>query len=107
VYRDSRLIRLVSAIAGWEAVEVRDPLERHVIHILHQRGDTHGAHTDDYPLALVLFTEAPDEAADGGLLEHVPHATGLDSLTTGSLPAWPLTGPVTAICCAATSPPTA
>jgi hypothetical protein len=42
------------------------------------------AHTDDYPLALVLFTEAPDEAADCGLLEHVPHATGLDSLTTGS-----------------------
>lgn len=83
VYRDSELIRLVGAIAGWEAVEVRDPLERHVINILHQQGDTHGAHTDDYPLALVLFTEAPDDPADGGLLEHVPH-TDLDALTTGA-----------------------
>ncbi|MFH8569454.1 hypothetical protein [Streptomyces sp. NPDC017993] len=84
VYRDGQLIRLVGAIAGWEAVGVRDPLERHVINILHQRGDTHGAHTDDYPVALVLFMEAPDDPADGGLLEHVPHATGLEALTTGA-----------------------
>ncbi|MFG2888529.1 hypothetical protein [Streptomyces sp. NPDC048248] len=74
----------LSAIAGWGAVRVCDPLERHVINSLHQQGDTHGGHTDDYPPALVLFTEAPDDPADGGLLEHVPHA-GLGALTTGAV----------------------
>lgn len=80
LYRDERLLDLLGRIAAIPAVPVRDPLERHVINILHQQGDTHGAHTDDYPLALVLFTEAPSAPADGGLLEYVPHAAGLRAL---------------------------
>ncbi|WP_327358331.1 HalD/BesD family halogenase [Streptomyces sp. NBC_01304] len=82
LYRDGPLIGWLGRVARLAAVEVADPLERHVINILHERGDTHGAHTDDYPLALVLFTEAPADPADGGLLEYVPHAGGLGALDT-------------------------
>ncbi|MEU8435238.1 hypothetical protein AB0F18_20410 [Streptomyces sp. NPDC029216] len=46
-------------------------------------GDTHGVHTDDYPYALVLFLEAPDTPADGGLLQYVPHTSALDVLDNG------------------------
>ncbi|MFD4559722.1 hypothetical protein ACFWP5_36320 [Streptomyces sp. NPDC058469] len=82
LYRDEHLLGLLGRIAGITAVPVGDPLERHVINSLHQQGDTHGAHTDDYPLALVLFTEAPADPAHGGLLEYVPHAIELDTLQT-------------------------
>ncbi|MFF1415781.1 hypothetical protein ACFVX6_39435 [Streptomyces sp. NPDC058289] len=76
LYGDKSLLRLLGRIAAIAAVPVRDPLERHVINILHQQGDTHGAHTDDYPLALVVFTEAPADPGDGGLLEYAPHTAG-------------------------------
>ncbi|MGW6389682.1 HalD/BesD family halogenase [Streptomyces sp. NPDC055103] len=55
-------------------------VERHVLNVLHRPGDTHGAHTDDYPLALVLFLEAPPHPADGGLLEFHPGRGDLDAL---------------------------
>ncbi|MFE5623510.1 hypothetical protein ACFQ8S_15730 [Streptomyces virginiae] len=82
LYRDRRLITLLAWIAGIDAEPVRDPLERYVVNILHRPGDTHGAHTDDYPLALVLFADAPADAADGGLLEYAPHTPTLDALDT-------------------------
>ncbi|MET9324496.1 hypothetical protein ABZX75_30700 [Streptomyces sp. NPDC003038] len=84
LYHDEVLLSLVSRIAGLLAVAVRDPLERHVLNTLHQPGDTHGAHTDDYPLALVLFIEAPHDPAHGGLLEYTPHTTDLTTLDTGT-----------------------
>ncbi|MEU9194562.1 HalD/BesD family halogenase [Streptomyces hundungensis] len=82
LYSDEHLLGLLGRIAGIQAVPVSDPLERHVINSLHQQGDTHGAHTDDYPLALVLFTEAPADPADGGLLEYVAHTVDLNALQT-------------------------
>ncbi|MEJ8639733.1 HalD/BesD family halogenase [Streptomyces sp. MS2.AVA.5] len=82
LYHDERLLALLGRIAGVKTVPVLDPLERHVINVLHRQGDTHGAHTDDYPLALVLFTEAPADARAGGLLEYAPDATGLRTLDT-------------------------
>ncbi|MGV9879646.1 HalD/BesD family halogenase [Streptomyces sp. NPDC003006] len=82
LYRDEHLLDLLSRIAGLQAVPVSDPLERHVINSLHQQGDTHGAHTDDYPLALVLFTEAAADPAHGGLLEYAPHTVNLNILRT-------------------------
>ncbi|MFE9877513.1 hypothetical protein [Streptomyces sp. NPDC005784] len=84
LYRDEHLLGLLGRIAGIEAVPVKEPLERHVINSLHQQGDTHGAHTDDYPLALVLFIEAPADPAHGGLLEYVPHTVELDTLQTAT-----------------------
>ncbi|WP_424851842.1 HalD/BesD family halogenase [Streptomyces sp. SAI-170] len=80
LYENEELLALLGAIADLDAVPVRDPLERHVINMLHEPGDTHGAHTDDYPLALVLFVQAPADPADGGLLEFASHAHHLSAL---------------------------
>ncbi|MFJ7206152.1 hypothetical protein ACIQWR_21770 [Streptomyces sp. NPDC098789] len=77
LYEDEGLLALVSRLTGRPAAPVPDPLERHVLNILHRVGDTHGAHTDDYPYALVLFLEAPEHPADGGLAQFTPHTTVL------------------------------
>lgn len=82
LYEDDGLLTLVSQIAGERAAPVPDPLERHVLNILHRQGDTHGAHTDDYPYALVLFLEAPDSPDDGGLAQFAPRAGHLQDLNT-------------------------
>ncbi|MFI8927373.1 hypothetical protein ACIG3E_06815 [Streptomyces sp. NPDC053474] len=82
LYEDPDLVALAGRIAALDAVPVREPLERYVVNILHRPGDTHGAHTDDYPLALVLFADAPADPDDGGLLEYVPQAQGLSTLDT-------------------------
>lgn len=75
LYRNSGLLAALSCVHGGDVLPVRDPVERHVLNILHRPGDTHGAHTDDHPFAVVLFIEAPPEPADGGLLEiHPGHA---------------------------------
>ncbi|WP_329209447.1 hypothetical protein OG257_20445 [Streptomyces sp. NBC_00683] len=81
LYEDRELMRLLSSLLGETVVAVHDPVERHVLNVLHRPGDTHGAHTDDYPLALVLFLEAPPHPADGGLLEFHP-GRDLDELDT-------------------------
>ncbi|MEU5998284.1 hypothetical protein ABZ837_10680 [Streptomyces sp. NPDC047197] len=80
LYRDRELLAWLGDVSSLAAVEVADPLERHVLNILHRPGDTHGAHTDDYPLALVLFIEAPADPADGGLLHYTPRSGALDAL---------------------------
>ncbi|MFD3328684.1 hypothetical protein [Streptomyces sp. NPDC058701] len=59
LYRGPELLALLSALYGAGITTVAEPVERHVLNILHRPGDTHGAHTDDYPLALVLFLQAP------------------------------------------------
>ncbi|MWA09083.1 HalD/BesD family halogenase [Streptomyces sp. BA2] len=82
LYRDGELLAWLGRVAALPVAEVADPLERHVLNILHRPGDTHGAHTDDYPLALVLFIEAPADPADGGLLHRTPRTGGLDALHT-------------------------
>ena len=79
---DTALLALLRNISRMEISLAPDPVERFVLNVLHQESDTHGAHVDDYPLALVLFTEAPASLDDGGLLEYVPHASGLDQLDT-------------------------
>ncbi len=80
LYRDPGLLDVVSRAAGEPVSEVDDPVERHVLNILHRAGDTHGAHTDDHPYALVLFLEAPHDPADGGLVHFLPHAVSLRDL---------------------------
>lgn len=80
LYADRELTGLLSCLLGEAVVAVHDPVERHVLNILHRPGDTHGAHTDDYPLALVLFLEAPSNPADGGLVEFHPGRGDLDAL---------------------------
>lgn len=80
LYRDPGLLAFLTTVFDQQVVPVDQPVERHVLNILHRPGDTHGAHTDDYPLALVLFLDAPPHLADGGLLEFTPGATDLRAL---------------------------
>ncbi|MEV7404187.1 hypothetical protein AB0N93_27835 [Streptomyces sp. NPDC091267] len=80
LYRDTELLALLTALHGTHVLPVQEVVERHVLNILHHPGDTHGAHTDDYPLALVLFLEVPPGSADGGLLEFNPGRTDLTAL---------------------------
>ena len=84
LYAAPQLHTLIGALTGKVPTEVSDPVERHVLNILHRQGDTHGAHTDDYPYALVLFLRAPDQPGHGGLLEYVPHAPSLQAMSDAS-----------------------
>jgi len=79
LYHSDRLKSSISALIGRDLETAADPVERHVINMLHQGGDTHGYHLDDYPIALVLFIESPDCPDGCGQLEFCPvdgpHAT--------------------------------
>jgi hypothetical protein len=69
LYRNPGLIERLSRLVGLELELADDPVERHVLNRLHQPGDTHGLHTDDYPLALVMFLESPSCEEGCGHLE--------------------------------------
>ncbi len=69
---------LLSHIGSQLAMQIRtadDPIERHVLNILHKRGDTHGLHVDDYPIALVMFLESPACTEGCGHLQYHPADT--------------------------------
>jgi hypothetical protein len=82
LYRYPALLDFVTGVFGEPATLVDDPTERHVINILEAVGDTHGAHFDDFPLALVMFLETPPHGA-GGELEFVRAAASLNDLEAG------------------------
>lgn len=69
LYFDARLSEALGHLVGLELVPADDPVERHVLNVLHRSGDTHGLHTDDYPLALVIFLESPSCKEGCGHLE--------------------------------------
>lgn len=69
LYNDSRLVSGISRVVGRTLEAAGDPVERHVLNMLHEAGDTHGFHTDDYPVALVLFIESPNCPDGCGKLE--------------------------------------
>lgn len=69
LYRDPRMLATLGSLVGLNLELAADPVERHVLNILHRSGDTHGLHTDDYPLALVMFLESPSCEAGCGHLE--------------------------------------
>jgi hypothetical protein len=80
LYSSADLMDRLGRLVGLDLVLADDPVERHVLNHLHQAGDTHGLHTDDYPLALVLFLESPSCAEGCGHLEFFPEcAAGKDS----------------------------
>ncbi len=83
LYEDDYLMRLLEDISGGPVFPVADPVERHVANFLDQSRDTHGAHFDDYPIALVTCIEAPEQPDWGGLLEYLPNARSLGELGVG------------------------
>lgn len=108
LYRDPDLAGLLARAAGEPVTEIADPVERHVLNVLHRAYDTHGADTDDHPYALVLFLEAPEDPADGGLVHFLPHA-GFPARPGRRRwqPHRPPSRRLMPTCCAATPPPTA
>jgi len=69
LYRSPALVDRLGRLVGLELELADDPVERHVLNRLHRAGDTHGLHTDDYPLALVIFLESPTCEEGCGHLE--------------------------------------
>lgn len=74
LYHDPALRAALAEIAEGPLLPVPDPIENHVLNILDQIGDIHGAHVDTYAYAFNLLIEAPPPGA-GGLLEFVPGST--------------------------------
>uniref|UniRef100_A0AAU2JTC8 Uncharacterized protein n=1 Tax=Streptomyces sp. NBC_00049 TaxID=2903617 RepID=A0AAU2JTC8_9ACTN len=84
LYQDPALLAFLTTVLGSEVSTVRDPVERHVLNILHGEGDTHGAHTDDHPPRPGPLLESPPHPDDGGLLEFRPGHPGLDDLDSAA-----------------------
>ena len=59
MYRHPDLLEFLSEIVRKQVIVYDDPLENIVITSLEKTGDTHGAHLDVPPLALVMCLEAP------------------------------------------------
>jgi len=69
LYHDPKLVSRLSELVGLKLEVADDPVERHVLNHLHRAGDTHGLHTDDYPLAMVIFLQSPSCEAGCGHVE--------------------------------------
>lgn len=79
LYNDRDLLAFLSGVAGEDVLVVPDPVENHVLNILHQVGDIHGGHVDTYAFAFNIFIEGPPEDA-GGALEFAPGKLELEDL---------------------------
>lgn len=79
LYTDPGLLAFLSGVAGDEVLPVPDPVENHVLNVLHEMGDIHGGHVDTYAFAFNLCIEAPGPGG-GGELEMVPGSTVLAEL---------------------------
>ena len=79
LYHDGRMLKAISELIDHDLEAADDPVERHVLNMLHEGGDTHGYHTDDYPIALVMFIESPTCDAGCGQLEFCAAASQSDS----------------------------
>lgn len=77
LYLDPAIMQFLRDVTGLELVPAPDLVERHVANFLHLPGDIHGAHFDDYPVALLLLVETPGSPEDGGLLEFLANAGDL------------------------------
>ena len=69
LYGSDELVAWLSQLVGLGLTLADDPVECHVLNHLHKGGDTHGLHTDDYPVALVMFLESPSCEEGCGHLE--------------------------------------
>lgn len=67
-YRDPATIKALSTILNERVAECPAMIESVIATILHEPGDTHGWHLDDYPVAFILGLHMPPEA-DGGFVE--------------------------------------
>jgi len=70
--RHPALLEYVTGIVGERVVPYGDTNEACVLIELNNKGDTHGAHCDQFRGVLNVAVAMPDEAEDGGVLAYVP-----------------------------------
>lgn len=91
VFESSSLRSLLSSIVGEEVRPVPYRPEEYIASYLHQAGDVHGWHWDDYSWALVWVFKMPEPAA-GGSLEYVPNVPW--NIDDPAVDRWVSEGPV-------------
>lgn len=79
LYSDPDLLAFLSGVAGEPVLVVPDPVENHVMNVLHRPGDVHGGHVDTYAFAFNISIDGTSEV-DGGALEYVPGSVALEDL---------------------------
>lgn len=79
LYNDPDLLTFLSGVAGEPVLVVPDPVENHVLNVLHRPEDVHGGHVDTYAFAFNISIDGTTEA-DGGALEYVPGSVALEDL---------------------------
>ena len=81
LYAHKKIINFLSGIADEALSLTPDLADRHAIHRMHQEGDTHGGHVDDYAFVLIICIEAP-HLSQGGEVEFVPNSIDINDLGT-------------------------
>ena len=76
---DERFRLFASGIFGTEVVPYADHHENVAVVILHEFGDHHGGHCDDFYGVINIAVSMPDEEA-GGVLHYAPRATTREAL---------------------------
>lgn len=79
LYNDPDLLAFLSGVAGEPVLVVPDPVENHVLNVLHRPGDVHGGHVDTYAFAFNISIDGTTDA-DGGALEYVPGSVTIADL---------------------------
>jgi hypothetical protein len=79
LYNDPDLLAFLSGVAGEPVLVVPDPVENHVLNVLHRPDDVHGGHVDTYAFAFNISIDGTTES-DGGALEYVPGSVALEDL---------------------------
>ncbi len=67
IYKNQELKSTLSKITEKEICDCPELIENICITRLSKKGDTHGKHTDDYPIALIMAIKMPKKM-DGGLV---------------------------------------
>lgn len=68
IYKNLRLKTVLSVITGIEVSECENLVENIIFTVMHDTGDTHGWHIDDYPIAFIIGVDVSDDI-QGGLVE--------------------------------------
>jgi hypothetical protein len=81
---DAHFRRFLTNVYGDRVRSPQTEVDQFVLNYLDREGDTHGAHFDDYPIAVVIAFDVPPPGA-GGAVEYVPDAEDLRALDSGAV----------------------
>lgn len=81
---DAHFRRFLTNMYGDRVCSPQTEVDQFVLNDLQRKGDTHGAHFDDYPIAVVIAFEVPPPGT-GGDVEYVPNAENLRALESDAV----------------------